>query len=111
MTTSPSTPQVDPMMQLLGSDPWMRFDLWSARAWDASEKAINVAAESDSSVNMDSGLDTRIITLFQASELAKEFAAVVNPLFAMSCMGHARENGTDEMADLERDILFDNEED
>lgn len=81
MPTSPVT-EMDTAVWPLGSDPFMRFDVWAARAWEAAQEAVKVAAASDPAVNLDAGIDTRIVTLFHASDLAKEFAAMTNPLFA-----------------------------
>jgi hypothetical protein len=67
--------------QLLGSDPWMRFDLWANRAWEATELAMSIAADRSSSMSEDS-IDSRILASFHAAQIAKDFAEMVNPLFA-----------------------------
>jgi hypothetical protein len=91
MATSPSSPtppvgltEAEAAVRLLGSDPWMRFDLWSSRAWDATEKAVQVAAANGPPMSSDDGLDPRIVCLFHAAEVAKEFAELVNPLNAVT---------------------------
>ena len=81
MTASPSS-ESPAVMQVLGADPWMRFDLWSNRAWEAAQGAITVVTN-DPSIN-EHALDDRAITFFHASDCAQNFAAMVNPLFALS---------------------------
>lgn len=68
---------------LLGGDPWIRFDQWAAKAWEAATKAAEIAA-SNSQMSSDDTLDGRVMTLFHASQLAKEFAEMVNPLMAVA---------------------------
>lgn len=72
------------VMKLLGADPWMRFDLWANRAWEMAERAIEIAVGIGPSVSADDSLDHRVGALFHAAEVAKEFAEILNPLFAIS---------------------------
>lgn len=94
-------------VRLLGADPWMRFDLWSSRAWDAAEKAATVAAEIGAPMNSNDDLDPRVITLFHAVTTAKDFAAMTNPLFAVSGHECVKEDDAIERAYLEAGMLSD----
>ena len=98
----------DTVVQLLGADPWLRFDLWAGRAWDAAEKAAAVATEIGSPISTNDDLDHRVVALFHSTGLAKDFAAMVNPLFA--CTGHTQSVKIDEAEDLEISMLIDNED-
>jgi hypothetical protein len=70
-------------VNLLGSDPWMRFDLWATRAWEAAERANTLALEASAPISSeDAVFDPRVGALFHAAEVAKEFASMVNPLMA-----------------------------
>jgi hypothetical protein len=73
--------ETDLVAQLLGSDPWMRFDLWATRAWEATERAMNTAGDGAGMLS-ENGLDHRVLAMFHAAQIAKEFAEMVNPLFA-----------------------------
>lgn len=70
----------DSVAQLLGEDPWLRFDMWSARSWEMAERAVRSATESGPMPSSDDGMDARIVSLFHAAQVAKEFAEMVNPL-------------------------------
>lgn len=89
MSTSPPAPaqsgitEAEAVMRLFGADPWMRFDLWATRAWEASQRAIDMA-ESNGPPMGDEGLDSRVMAMFHAAGVAKEFAEMVNPLIAVS---------------------------
>ena len=76
--------EADAVVRILGTDPWMRFDLWSSRAWDAAQGAVAVATANGPTINSDDDLDHRIITLFHAAAVAKEFADMVSPIQAAS---------------------------
>lgn len=87
MDATPNQPNVEAMgveavEPLLGSDPWMRFDMWANRAWEASEKAIDTALEIGGSDRPDDSVDDRVVAMFHAAGIAKEFARMVNPLDA-----------------------------
>jgi hypothetical protein len=66
--------------RIFEEDPWVRFDLWSHRAWGAAENAMSVA---EPNVGNDENLDPRIIAAFHASNVAQKFAEMVNPIAAM----------------------------
>lgn len=71
--------------RMLGSDPWMRYDMWAARAWEVTEKANALALSSPPPMNSDDAVfDPRIGALFHAAEVAKEFAQMVNPITAVT---------------------------
>ena len=87
--TPPTTPvgrkkDPDPVVVLFGGDPWMRYDLWSTRAWEAAQGAVEMSAAIGAPTGSDESLDPRIITLFHAAEVAKRFAEMVNPISAVS---------------------------
>ena len=71
----------DAVVRVLGSDPWLRFDLWAGRAWEATEAAVKAARELDSSAD---SLSPLIITLFNSAQVAKDIAELVNPIDAVS---------------------------
>lgn len=81
MASQETTEPTELVAELLGSDPWLRFDLWSGRAWQATESAIDIATNG-SMVISDDGLDQRVVALFHAAQIAKDFSEMVNPLFA-----------------------------
>lgn len=66
-------------MPSLDEDLWLRFDLWSARAWETAMRGTQIAIDSGPSIITDDGPDGRVMALFHAAELAKEFAFAVNP--------------------------------
>lgn len=73
------------VVRLLGNDPWMRFDVWASRAWEASERAIAISMEAGAPISSDdSFFDPRVGALFHAASIAKEFAEMVNPVLAVS---------------------------
>jgi hypothetical protein len=80
--SDPSTGQRGPLseaevvMRMLGTDPWMRFDLWANRAWEVAEKANELALHSAPPISSDDAVfDPRV------------FAEMVNPLVAISGAG------------------------
>lgn len=89
--TTPAAPEkaeTELVAQLLGTDPWMRFDVWSSRAWEATETALRIASESGGAMG-DDGMDSRILASFHAAQIAKEFSEMVNPLYAATCGEHS----------------------
>jgi hypothetical protein len=70
------------VVQLLGADPWMRFDVWANRAWEAADSAVKVCIASGEPLNDD--MDNRVMALFHAAQIAKEFSEMVNPLYAVA---------------------------
>lgn len=74
------TIDTEPVVQVLGSDPWMRFDVWAQRAWEAADSAIQISREGDP---MSESMDSRVIASLNAAQLAKDFASMVNPLAAV----------------------------
>lgn len=85
-----TTPKRNPVtgaeivMRMLGNDPWMRYDLWASRAWEAAEKASALALSSAPPISSDDVVfDPRVAALFHSAEVAKEFAEMVNPLTAV----------------------------
>lgn len=78
---TPHTPEADPVMPSLDVDVWMRFDLWSTRAWESAQRAVDTAMASGDSA-FEPAMDSRVIALLNAAQTAKEFAAMTNPLFA-----------------------------
>jgi hypothetical protein len=55
----------------------MRFDMWSARSWEATQNALRIAYE----IGPHEGpLDNRVVASFCAAQTAQEFAEMVNPL-------------------------------
>lgn len=75
-----------PVAQVLGSDPWMRFDIWSGRAWEATDRATSLAIENVNTYGNDA-VDGRVMALFHAAQIAKEFSDMVNPLAAVAFSG------------------------
>lgn len=65
----------------LATDQWMRFDLWSARAWEATQYAVKIISESG---HYDGPLDNRAVASFCAAQTAQEFATMVNPMASPS---------------------------
>lgn len=61
----------------LGVDPWMRFDMWANRSWATVMRAADVAIENGAT--NEENIDHRVMALFHAAQLAKEFAEMVNP--------------------------------
>lgn len=90
--TSPSSDQSE-AMQILGADAWARFDVWSLRAWEAAQRAADIAADNVNITSSNDDLDHRIVALFHATSVAKEFAEMVNPVSAVSCLEHNKGNG------------------
>lgn len=109
MSVSPSAePSVE--LHVLGTDPWVRFDLWSSRAWDAAERAADLAMVNGPPVNADDDLDHRIVALFHSAAVAKEFAEMTNPLIAVTDVRlEGGSNGTGR-SDLPLDMIVDTEE-
>lgn len=68
---------VDPVAELLGADPWLRFDLWASRSWEAAENAVEAARSSEGAGNEFSVV---VSTLIHAAQVAKDFAGMVNPV-------------------------------
>lgn len=98
------------VIRLLGSDPWMRWDVWANRAWDAAERAAVLAAESGPTINPDEGLDHRIITLFHAAELAKTFAEMINPIMAVQGFDCQDDFAPDNQPEMTINMVINNEE-
>lgn len=71
-------------MLLLGGDPWIRFDLWAARSWETTTKAIEIAVGNGPPMGSDDSTDNRVMALFHAAQVAKDFAEMVNPLTAVA---------------------------
>lgn len=74
---TPSTPEQEVELPALDVDPWMRFDMWAGRSWEASDQAVKIALER--TTPSDDVVDDRIIALFHAASVAKEFASMTNP--------------------------------
>lgn len=89
-TTDASVEAIEPseasdteaMAQVLGLDPWMRFDVWATRAWEAADAAVSFAI-SNGQDHPEEALDGRVFALFHAAQVAKEFAEMLNPLRAV----------------------------
>ena len=96
--------------RVLGADPWVRFDLWSSRAWDAAERASDLAMVNGPPVNADDDLDHRIVALFHATAVAKEFAEMTNPLIAVTDVRFEGGSGKAGRSDLSLDMIVDTEE-
>ena len=62
---------------LLGSDPWLRFDVWTSRLWGSVENAMNFAMASDGGP-----MSPVVQASFCAAQFAQEVAEMVNPLSA-----------------------------
>lgn len=79
---APTPPPADEMVEveadpIFGSDPWMRFDLWSSRLWESVETGVNIAiAASGEPGPMPVGAQAS----FCAAQFAQEIAEMVNPL-------------------------------
>lgn len=94
------------LLRMLGTDPWMRYDLFAARAWDAAEKATQLALSTGPPISSDDVVfDPRVAALFHAAEVAKELSEAVNPLTAIS----GAEFGEDLEASQEREVIFEME--
>jgi hypothetical protein len=79
-----SLSEAEAVLRILGTDPWMRFDMWAARAWNTAEQANQLALSTAPPISSDDAVfDPRVAALFHASELAKEFAEMLNPLTAV----------------------------
>lgn len=63
---------IDP---ILGSDPWMRFDLWTTRLWESVENAKRLSESGDPSE-----MSAAVQASFGAAQFAHEIAKMVNPL-------------------------------
>lgn len=72
-----SMPEFEDATSLLGVDPWMRFDMWCARSWEMAQKATETVVSLGPHTN---DTDERVLALFHAAQLAKEFAEMLNPL-------------------------------
>lgn len=82
----------DPAVSILGSDPWMRFDLWSSRAWEAASEATRIAIESGPPNGSEDVTDGRIMALFYSAQLAREISESVNPMSAVAVAGQESES-------------------
>lgn len=79
-----SLSEAEAVMRMLGTDPWMRYDMWASRAWEAAEKANALAMSTAPPISSDDVVfDPRVAALFHSAEVAKEFAEMVNPLTAV----------------------------
>lgn len=115
MTNSESTTPTEPvrvetelLAQLLGSDPWARFDVWSGRAWEAAETAMRIAADGSMA---DDGMDGRVLASFHAAQICKEFSEMVNPLFAVAHAPHSTALPSDvEARDIIMSIMMDDDD-
>lgn len=95
--------EAEVLMRMLGTDPWMRYDLWAARAWEAAEKASALALSSGPPMSSDDVVfDPRVAALFHSAEIAKEFSEMVNPLTAIA----GSEFGDDMDVTEEREVVF-----
>jgi hypothetical protein len=72
-----STNESEDEMLPLDVDPWMRFDMWCNRAWEMTQKATEVVMEIGPHT---SDTDERVLALFHAAQVSKEFAQMLNPL-------------------------------
>jgi hypothetical protein len=99
--------EADAVVRILGTDPWMRFDLWSNRAWEAAQGAVAVATANGPTINTDDDLDHRIITLFHAASVAKEFADMVSPIQAASGTKGSSDTSKESLSDITLDMIID----
>lgn len=97
-------------LRVLGPDPWVRFDLWASRAWDAAERASDLAMVNGPPVNADDDLDHRIVALFHSAAVAKGFAEMVNPFNVVADVRSGSGSDTTECSDLAADMIVDTEE-
>jgi hypothetical protein len=107
-----STTETEATMSLLGGDPWIRFDMWASRSWEVAVKATELAISNGPSMSSDDSVDGRVMALFHAAQLAKEFAEMVNPLVAVA--GLEQEEETEMMImtpEMVAEILSDNDDD
>ncbi len=106
--TAPS--ESNAAMQILGADAWARFDVWAGRAWDAAERAADLAMVSGPPANADDDLDHRLVVLFHSTSVARDFAAMTNPLAVVSSMEHTKDCDAAGISEREIAMLIDEEE-
>lgn len=119
MSTSPSSKpssesrlsDAEVVIRILGADPWIRFDMWSARAWQSSQGAIAVTAANGPNINSDENMDSRAVAMFHAANVAKEFADMVNPLTAICSSDVSSYFGAVTPSDLSLDMIVDDGKD
>lgn len=75
--------QANATLRLLGTDPWVRFDMWAGRAWEMAERASEFSI-ANGAPSYETGIDPRVAALFHTAEFAKEVAEMVNPLLAVA---------------------------
>jgi hypothetical protein len=93
--------EAEVVLRLMSSDPWFRFDMWSARAWEAAEKASALALSSAPPISSDDVVfDPRVAALFHSAEVAKEFAEMVSPIAAVRGAEFGYEEGADEDSEV-----------
>ena len=107
---APHTSEPETALHILGADPWMRFDLWANRAWEAAGRAADLAMVNGAPVNPDDDLDHRVVTLFHSAAVAKEFAEMTNPLLAVSDVVSSAGPRAAQRADISLDMIMDTEE-
>lgn len=107
--TIPSVPEQETELvaQLLGSDPWMRFDLWAGRAWESATHAMNLAEDG---VGSSDEVDGRVLAAFHAAQIAKDFAEMVNPLFAATENSRSGALPTDQQARAIMSLVLDDDD-
>ncbi len=109
-TPDPQADQVatEPVEPLFGSDPWMRFDMWAGRAWEASQDAIVFAKELGD--RPDDAVDDRVVAMFHAAGIASGFAKLVNPADSLSVSREGYDYGSPERTEFVLGLLPDTEE-
>ena len=106
-----SVSEAEVIMRMLGTDPWMRFYLWAARAWEAAEKANELALATAPPISSDDAMfDPRVAALFHASEIAKEFSQMTNPLTALGGAEFGYDVEPSEENDFAITMLVENED-
>lgn len=96
---------VDAVAKIFGPDPWMRYDLWAARAWDAAEKAVEFSMNHSDAAFEDS-LDSRVATLFHAAAVAKGFADNLNPLLVFPSVASSRAYAESQIAEILANVVL-----
>lgn len=107
-TDTDEVEEADVVGRLFGLDPWMRFDLWSNRAWEAAESAIKIAKENGDPLA--ESMDSRVITALNAAQLAKEFAEMVNPFAAAASGVQTQATPSESQAYAIMSMLLDDED-
>lgn len=107
--TEPEKAETELVAQLLGSDPWMRFDVWANRSWEAAEQAMRLAADGQAIITEDA-MDGRVLAAFHAAQIAKEFAEMVNPLFAAAHSEHVSLISSDSQARAIMSLVLDDDD-